>query len=481
MPQTCTGTPGSAIVANCSVPKDGPTVPGPGGDFVTGAGLLAMMQGPCNDLATIRAGTWASSAAITLSGSLDIAQGRVITADGTGATIAGTWSATGPWSFGDGVAVRGGMTVGDGAVTFQNDAQVTFDAPPTIGASGTVNVLYASNTHPIILATTTPLVYVADGVQVDVTAVLGNTAANGTWVAIVAGLGIAPWAPASVYVSPTVVTANGTYWVAAGGGTSAPAGGGPTGGAVGSTFSDNGILWTNIGPTSTTGILALVGSKGSATYTSAGTVTTVANVIVGGTQSVRGLATSWNDGTVYTGSGGSPPTTSLVVQSYWHVSPDQGQWTAVTIAIGGAATTLGQGFGWEITPAECPQGSQLIAATVYFQPPSGHAGALSSTGTTNATIFRQARRPPASGGPTTTQIGATVFAPYGSAGAYEVYQGLTCPITAGNTVAGTEIVDHIRNRYYVVLETEDDVTNALSGTKVYSAECLSLVTSYAQP
>lgn len=87
MPQTCTGVPGTAIVGNCSVPKDGSTVPGPGGDPVTGQGLLTMVQGICDDLATIRESSITVKGAWTYSG---------VNAASATPTIASTGGAGGP-------------------------------------------------------------------------------------------------------------------------------------------------------------------------------------------------------------------------------------------------------------------------------------------------------------------------------------------------------------------------------------------------
>lgn len=75
MPQTSVGTPGVAIVPQCTVPSDGPVVPGPGGDLVTGAGLKVMADAINSNFATIKSGSFATSAGITFTGDLAMGPG----------------------------------------------------------------------------------------------------------------------------------------------------------------------------------------------------------------------------------------------------------------------------------------------------------------------------------------------------------------------------------------------------------------------
>lgn len=146
MPQTSTGTPGTNIVAQCSVPADG--------DFVTGAGLKTAFDPTNDDLATIKSGNCAIAGIKTFSAAPDfdagatVAQAQAITAEGTGATLAGVW---------------------------------TFERCPLLSAGPSVSITNATNATPIVI--TAAGHGLVDGQQVVIASVGGNIAANGTWVA----------------------------------------------------------------------------------------------------------------------------------------------------------------------------------------------------------------------------------------------------------------------------------------------------------
>lgn len=84
MPTTCIGIAGAAIIAQTSVPK--------AGELVLGSSLLAMMQSAENDLATMRSGSYATTATRTVgaAGSDTFATGTSITvAIGANASLQG--------------------------------------------------------------------------------------------------------------------------------------------------------------------------------------------------------------------------------------------------------------------------------------------------------------------------------------------------------------------------------------------------------
>lgn len=78
MPVTVIGTPRANILTQCSAPGDGPVVPGPGGDPVTGAGLQVMVTPLVDGLATIKSTAlcpvngFAMSGACTVAGHLTV-------------------------------------------------------------------------------------------------------------------------------------------------------------------------------------------------------------------------------------------------------------------------------------------------------------------------------------------------------------------------------------------------------------------------
>lgn len=147
---TITGTPGPVINAFATVSADG--LP------IDQAESSVTAQQITNDIASIKAGAVTLSALKTFADGIAIAQTKAITANGTGATIAGVWEATGAWTF---------------------DSDVNFNKSPEL-STGTplFNVTGATNATPIVVTVVNH--GLVDGQQAVIASVGGNTAANGT-------------------------------------------------------------------------------------------------------------------------------------------------------------------------------------------------------------------------------------------------------------------------------------------------------------
>lgn len=192
--------------------------------------------------------------------------------------------------------------------------------------------------------------------------------------------------------------------------------------------------------TSTT--FALVGSVGNGAYTSGGTATHRNQVVYSASRAiVRNLSCFW----FANGSG--------ITNAGWYATPSVGSFTCFDPAFNA------QFFGAEIDAGSVPQGSILTAAVVYLQPNGGHAAFPGGAPATfpSVKIYRFVLATAV-----TTAIATQADTNTGSAGAYEAYHTITA------TIGSSEIVDHIRNRYYVVLSTETGA-NAIDGTRAFGA------------
>lgn len=312
MPATSTGTPGTTIPASCSVPS--------ANEFVTGAGLLTAIDPINDDLATIRAGNVTISGnktfsgVTTFSGDVHVAQTKSIIADGTGATISGTWTVAGPVVFDttSSVEVKGTIAfkstninthesgsqdayqAGSSLVT-AIDAIVTHRDEVTLenGAASPSTVTGATNATPIVITTGTAHGY-SDGDLIIIESVGGNTVANDEWIIDVL--------------------------------------------------------------TSTT--FSLIGSVGSGAYTSGGTTQRRSQIAYSATRALeRACANTWDSG------GGDG-----VVSQAWYYDASSGAFVNRTAS----PTSSVQYRGWEI---DAPTGSSITSATATFEPASGHANA----------------------------------------------------------------------------------------------------------
>ncbi len=136
--------------------------------------LQIMAQATIDGLKAIKDTAITLSALKTFADGIAIAQTKAITANGTGATIAGTWLVTGNVGF------QGGSVNFDEDISVAAGRTLTCVSSPVLGAGDSLAITGATNATPIVITSSGHSL--VDGQQVTIASVGGNTAANGTWV-----------------------------------------------------------------------------------------------------------------------------------------------------------------------------------------------------------------------------------------------------------------------------------------------------------
>jgi hypothetical protein len=310
MPQTSAGPASTSFVSSVTIPKDGPTVPGPGGDLVTGAGIKTFTDALTANWATallnfpdIWTAQWIANASnvvnVTLSGFSDTFTANLTLANyaqiivsgtdagvkflaGTGATWFTGQAAT--WESGSFARWQTGSTAQwTYGATFQSQTEATFGNAVAVSAVALTAVQIVSNA-PHTVNSGDEVIYYGFG---------GDTAINGTWYTwapntttlIVGVVGNAGWssggvlAPVQFLITNVSIAANTTI--------TAP--------GCGAVLSNGvGILLTGI-----------AGSVGGVLNAASVGVLTVANVMTNSFQIQGGLSTL---GLTYGGAGSGGPT-----------------------------------------------------------------------------------------------------------------------------------------------------------------------------
>lgn len=462
---------GAALVAQCSPPLAGSTVLA--GDVQTGEQSIE------NDIATISAGNYSTSATVACSGA---------------------------WTF-NGFCTFNGLVQCSDVVEFTGSCKVTWDIGatcvshiPLANANASIPVQGISFTTPALICIGfASLASLADGASVVYS---GNgTGGEQGFVANLTSyqyVGVG-WSTATAYDSPSdgmagagpnnrcIVSHGGSVWVCESSGTSTN----PPTGSLGSTFTDNGgaPVWRNIG-TDGNQVIGLVGSVGDSGSTGgSATLTVPAQVKLNPSRVSTRVLTRWSqDGPIIDATLGNQFATIGAADpvAFWNRSANSGfgrgfgNMTAIATTAYVTTAPQPQTCFWTIASDEVPDGALLTQVSVTFQPGNGH-----SVVPTNRPTVQILRTFLSTG--TTEVIGQATLS--GSAVAnvtnYEQIHTLNVSVTANEPydpysnpspyVQPWEVVSHKHFRYDVMFQCEY-TTNALAGTVVFGARAISTVT-----
>lgn len=477
---TVTGLPGIQINATCTVSNDG--------QMVAQGESEEAPQSVCNDLATIRQGSYPTSATVTCTG---------------------TWT----WNDPGQITCNGWMVIQDHGVSYLGTCKTYWDCPTAscssdvpLGTYSTLPVAVFSpqggsgtvGATPVILSlTTAPPSWLTDGKLVT----YSGTGTSGETVFPINVTNYQPtaWAQTTNYTTandqlfvgtmePCVVYSNGFVWVCETAGTSS-GGAGIGVVSVGSTQTDGTAVWRNMGALGV-GIFALSGSIYDGTGApSSPTITPTSQLRTSVARDItRALSGAQPETVIDDPTFGMGGNVAQGIKATWQLEqidftgPYTGSYKAVCELT--YIASKGQYFTWRITEEDIPTGALLENVTVTFAPQGGgsaHGGLPSQMPTVY--ILRTDLRSGVVQGLSNQSLTGV-----GSVAAYEVVQKLTAAVGSGTGTGINapglplnvslwpstpepqpyEIVDHRYYQYKVVFVTEA-ATNALGGTHVYGA------------